>query len=249
MVGILQDCRHIFFSAVIIPGFLRDSDNKWREFPTPGIKYTRPERRRPMKKGMIFTTILLFLTFGISSVTLYSQQTAQQTGTEQPPATDRPTDEGREPLPAAFRGLRLGMEIEAVKENLKEDGYFHYRGEPDVTLLPRPNYSVIECEGASFIKRGFFQFHEKKLFIIILLLNNEKIGYYSLYTTLREKYGEPDYLDPEQMVWENEEVRMSLERPLQVKYIDRDVFETLKKEGEAEESMERVMRDRFLNEF
>jgi hypothetical protein len=118
-----------------------------------------------------------------------------------------------------------------------------------VTLLPRPNYTVIECEGAVFIARGFFQFHEKELYIIILMLDREKIDYFTMYTTLKEKYGDPSYLDPEQVVWENEAVRMSLERPLQIKYVELETFEELKQSSEAEESMEQYTRDRFLEQF
>ncbi len=191
-----------------------------------------------MNKRTILLLCALFL-FLIICINLFGQDEAGVNG-------DAPETQ---PLPRGFRNLTLGMEIDAAKEALKKDGYFHYRGDPDVTMLPRPNYSVIESDGVTFIDRGFFQFHEKNLYIIILLLNDEKVDYYSLYTTLRDKYGEPDYLDPKQMVWENELTRMALERPLQIKYIDRDVFEQLQKEGRAEESMERMMQDSFLEEF
>jgi hypothetical protein len=154
-----------------------------------------------------------------------------------------------QPLPRGFNDVQLGMELEAVKEELKKNGYFDYRGEPDVTMLPRPNYSVIETEGVVFIKTGFFQFHEKKLYIINLTLNREQLDFHTLYTTLKKKYGPSDYLDPEQVIWENETVRMALERPLQVKYIDREVFEALKEEGEAEKTSQQLSRDRFLQEF
>ncbi len=158
-------------------------------------------------------------------------------------------ENGDRPVPAGFRDIILGKSLDEVKAELKADGYFHYRGEPDVTLLPRPNYTVIESEGAVFIDRGFFQFHEKKLYIIILMLNEEKIDYFTMYTILKEKYGDPSYLDPEQVVWENETVRMSLERPLQIKYVELGTFEQLNRTAEAEESMEQYTRDKFLEEF
>ena len=177
--------------------------------------------------------ILLFLTF-------ISMAPAQETAEE---------GSGPQQLPNGFRDITLGKGLEAVKAELKSDPYFHYRGEPDVTLLPRPNYTVIECEGAVFIARGFFQFHEKELYIIILMLDREKIDYFTMYTTLKEKYGDPSYLDPEQVVWENKAVRMSLERPLQIKYVELETFEQLKQTSEAEESMEQYIRDRFLEQF
>jgi hypothetical protein len=153
------------------------------------------------------------------------------------------------PLPDGFRELKLGMPLEAAKQELKSDGYFYYRGEPDVSLLSQPNRTVIETEGVTFIEKAFFQFHEKALYIIILRLNDAKIDYYTMYTTLKEKYGPSDSLDPNQEVWENTAVRLSLERPLQVKYIDVDVFNSLTREQKADESMEHILRRKFLQEF
>jgi hypothetical protein len=116
-------------------------------------------------------------------------------------------------------------------------------------MLPRPNYSIIECEGVSYFKRAFFQFHEKLLYTIILILNPQKVDYYSLFTTLTDKYGPFKELDPQRVVWDDGNVRLSLERPLQVKYIDINTFESLKEEGRARESMDQISLDRFLEEF
>ena len=154
-----------------------------------------------------------------------------------------------EPLPTGFRSIILGLDIETVKRRLEEDSYFIYRGEPDVSMLAEPNRSLIECRGFRFIDRAFFQFYEERLYTIILRLNPEEFDYYSVYSTLTEKYGESDSLDPEQVIWENEEVRLSLERPLSVKYIEVETFSSILEEAEADETFRAVTRREFLEMF
>lgn len=151
--------------------------------------------------------------------------------------------------PTGFRGIDLGMDLETVKDKLLEDPFFDYRGEPDVSFLPQTRESLIECAGLSYISRAYFQFNEKKLYIMILVLDEKKIDHYSLFTTLTEKYGSFSTLSPAKVVWETEEILFSLERPLTVKYLDREVFESLKEEGKAEENLRSVTRSRFLEEF
>jgi len=151
--------------------------------------------------------------------------------------------------PNGFRGLRLGMELDSVKAALREDPLFAYRGEPDVSLLPQPQQTLIEVAGPSYIRRAFLQFHERRLYILILALDPEKLDYYTLYSTLSDKYGPPDALDPASATWDFEGVRLSLERPLSVKYIDTAVFDRLQEESEAGRDLRELAKERFLEQF
>ena len=152
-------------------------------------------------------------------------------------------------IPDGFRGILLGMDLQRVKERLLEDPYYDYRGDPDVSFLPQTQESLIECRGFSYIDRAYFQFHEKKLYIIIILINQEKIDHYSLFSTLFEKYGEFGSLSPEKVVWESGVTLFSLERPLSVKYIDKQVFNAIKEAGASEESFREITREQFLEQF
>jgi hypothetical protein len=151
--------------------------------------------------------------------------------------------------PRGFRGIELGMHIDKVKKLLLDDPYFNYRGDPDVSFLPESQNSLIECRGNAFIERAYFQFNEEKLFTIIIELNQEKLDYYTMFTTLTGKYGNSTSLDPTEAVWIFSDVRMSLEKPLTIKYIDRIVFEELKKAGKAGEDLEKRTREEFLKDF
>ena len=70
-----------------------------------------------------------------------------------------------------------------------------------------------------------------------------------MFTKLLEKYGTPAELTPEQAVWRNEEVILSLERPVSVKYIDRTVFERLGKAAKIEESVTETIRSGVLEDL
>lgn len=165
-----------------------------------------------------------------------------------PSATVR-TEASPAAVPRSFRGIELGMDMETVKKLLAADSLFSYRGDADVSLLPRPDESLIEVSGLSYVKRAFFQFHEDKLFVMIFALNEREMDHYSVYTSLAAKYGKPSSLSPSESVWADGATRLSVERPLAVKYIDLATFEALKAAGGAAKSYEEMLRSAFLDGF
>ncbi|MDR0494554.1 MAG: hypothetical protein LBG95_02850 [Treponema sp.] len=152
-------------------------------------------------------------------------------------------------LPRQFREISLGMSLDDLKEALKKDGYFNFRGDRDVSFLPAREESLVETSGSSFIRRAFFQLREGTLFIMAFSLNTRMMDHYSVFTDLVAKYGQPAYLDPKEAVWETEEVRLSIERPLTVKYIDKKVFDDIISESSAVQSGRVQLRQDFLDEF
>ncbi|MCX7040042.1 MAG: hypothetical protein NT005_13030 [Spirochaetes bacterium] len=152
-------------------------------------------------------------------------------------------------LPRGFRGLTLGMELEQVKQALAADPLYRYRGDPDVSFLPQTRQFLIECAGSSWIRRAYFQFADSGLFIMILVLDAQRLDHYSLFTALSSKYGGPSTLSPQESVWLSNQVRFSLERPLTVKYIDAEVFSRIVQKGAAAEDLDRVSRESFLEQF
>jgi hypothetical protein len=143
------------------------------------------------------------------------------------------------------------MSLEDLKAALQRDPLFNFRGDRDVSFLPASAQSrnLVETTGPSFIRRAFFQLREGELFIMGYALHTGLVDHYSVFTGLREKYGEPSYLDPKQAVWETETTRISIERPLTVKYIDMRIFNELIGESALVESAETKRRQEFLDEF
>lgn len=152
-------------------------------------------------------------------------------------------------LPAEYRGIKLGMDMNSVKESLKKDAVFGYRGERDISMNLTANRSLIESEGISFIKRSWFQFYKDNLYTMILKLNTDIIDYYSVYSVFCEKYGEPASINPERAVWEDEHTRVVIERPLIVKYIDMTVFNELVSQSAETKDVVTANRQSFLDDF
>lgn len=153
------------------------------------------------------------------------------------------------PVPDSYRGIRLGMSLDEVKEVLKTEPVFGYRGERDVSMIPNPDRTLIETFGTGYIKNAWFQFSGDKLYIMTVVLDSSKIDYYSMYQSLAKKYGEPDSLSPRKAQWNSDTVRMSLEKPLSVKYIDSVIYNSLLKESQAGTDYEELLQESFIESF
>jgi hypothetical protein len=191
-------------------------------------------------KNVFCLTLPLFaLCCALGSVSVFAQQSAEAAQAAS----------GTTSLPRQFRRLALGMALDDLKDGLKKDGLFNFRGDRDVSLLPQRNQSLVETAGSSFVRRAFFQLRDGSVFIMAYSLNTETVDYYSIFTAFTQKYGAPQYLDPKEAVWENDETRVALERPLTVKYIDKKIFNDIVSESALGESREARAREDFINEF
>ena len=155
------------------------------------------------------------------------------------------------PVPRGFRGIELGMGFEEVSKALLGEELLFYRGQPDVSLLPRPDELLLDVAGAprSYLKRAWFQFYEGKLWTMTFVMDEGRVDHYSIFTQLSTKYGKPGSLSPKESVWSDAATRVSLERPLSVKYVDLAVFEALKGAGAVELSVEELERGDFIGSF
>ncbi|MBP5443531.1 MAG: hypothetical protein IKI90_06010 [Treponema sp.] len=154
-------------------------------------------------------------------------------------------------LPDGYAGIHLGMSVDEVKEALKKDGQFGYRGDRDVSLLPGENRSIIETDTSrtapySFLDRCWFQFYEDKLYIITINIKTEKMDHYSVFSTLCNKYGLPSSLNPSKSEWVNDSVMISLERPLSIKYTDKKVFDSLMEQSRVDNAVIENNQQHFL---
>ena len=135
------------------------------------------------------------------------------------------------------------------KDIIKNDTYFNYPGDEETYILPAKEQTLLECTGNSYIKRAYFQFHNNKLYIMIIELNKDKIDYYTLFNTLSEKYGKYNSFSPEIVMWQINNITLLLDRPVTVKYIDKGVFDSLKEQGRPGKSSDILSLERFLEQF
>ena len=155
-------------------------------------------------------------------------------------------------LPDGYGGVHLGMSLDEAKKQLLKNSDFGYSGDRDVSLLPGDGRTLIETNatggrGSPFLTQCYFQFYNEQLYIITININSQKTDYYTMYTTLSEKYGKPVSLDPQMAVWENDSVTIQLERPLSVKYIDKETFDMLKTASTVQKSYEEQNLQSFLD--
>lgn len=160
----------------------------------------------------------------------------------------------KEDLPFGYDNIELGMSVEETKDELLKNSDFGYHGDRDVSLFPDQQKVLIETDaqsghGLNFLNRCWFQFYDNKLYTIIININPEKMDYYSIFTTLCNKYGEPESLNPQKATWKNENVTMSLEKPLSLKYIDNEVFNKLQQYSTIQKSGTEITREMFLDKL
>ena len=159
-----------------------------------------------------------------------------------------------EDLPDGYKGIKLGMSLQETKENLVKDPDFGYHGDRDVSLIPNSSKTLIETDatrglGSNFLTRCWFQFSFDELYIITINVNPERMDYYSIFTKLVEKYGEPTTFSPQAATWKNDEVTMSLEKPLTLKYIDNKRFEETQNYSNVQASPTEITQEMFLEEL
>ena len=190
-----------------------------------------------MKKKLLFFSILLIA----STAAVFSQSLKNNRNYY-------------EPLPNGYKNIFLGMTVDETKQALLRNPDFGYHGERDVSLMPGTREVLIETNAASkfsvsFLTRSWFQFYNDNLYIMTVNFNQDKMDYYSIFTTLCEKYGEPKSLNPQKATWENSEITMILEKPLSIKYIDNKIYNELSNYSNISKSAEEDVRQMFLDEF
>ena len=157
-----------------------------------------------------------------------------------------------ESLPRGYKDIKLGMSLEETKDNLVKDPDFGYHGDRDVSLVPGSSKVLIETDaekgyGSNFLTRCWFQFFNDELYTITINLNPERIDYYSIFTTLCKKYGEPTSFDPNSATWKSDDITMSLEKPLTLKYIENNIQKETQNYSNIESSTAEVTQQMFLD--
>ncbi|MDR1802537.1 MAG: hypothetical protein LBQ94_02935 [Treponema sp.] len=198
-----------------------------------------------MKNQLFLLPLFAFLFFP-----LHAQEVFDFTIPD-PPYPPGPTLAPEEPeeIPRQFRELFLGQTMDALQSALTRDGLFRFRGERDVSFLPVRDETLVETTGLSFVRRAYFQLNEGAVYIMSFTLDTRLMDHYSVFTSFVRKYGEPVSLSPQEAVWESDDTRVSIERPLTVKYIDKTVFDRLIEEAGDLERRDIFAREEFLADF
>jgi hypothetical protein len=192
---------------------------------------------------------LLFPALSQSAAVPTPQPTAGPGVSPSPSAPEAPAGEKPADVPSAFRDFSLGMGLDEAKAALQKESLLAYAGDPDVSMLPSRKETLIDVQGASFIKRASFQFVDDKLYVMIFSLDSTKVDHYSVYSAMVKKYGKPSSVSPEEIFWSNDKTKVSIERPLTVKYLDLGAYNGIMEKSVSEKSYREMRRDMFLDSF
>ena len=190
--------------------------------------------------------LLIFLLFASS---IFSQEKNDKT-VKQDKSEEKNKELQNKELPSGFQDLNIGDSFDNVKDKLKKDNQlFNYKEEDVVFDESSRSKNIISSLGYGFLKNAVFQFNKEKLYTMSFYLDSSKIDYFSLSKSFKDKWGIPSEVTPNNFMWENNSVRILLEKPLIVRYIDLSV---LKEEKEAEKQNKTTKeedRQEFLKLF
>jgi hypothetical protein len=198
-------------------------------------------------------TVFLLLALGFA----HSQDEDREYDPSRVPPEEEAGEGGFDAPPRSFRGVFLGMGLDALKDAIRKDRIYNFREDRDVSFLPSDQeQTLVETRGFSFIRRAFFQLRRGEVFIMSFTLDASLVDHYSVFASFLKRYGEPSSLNPQEAVWETETTRVSIERPLTVKYIDKYSFDMFRRSPEeilagpsADGAREQLNRNDFLEGF
>lgn len=148
-----------------------------------------------------------------------------------------------------FDSIRLGMVYDDALSALETSSYIHFRGPRDVSLRPLGDDPIISAPGQAFLQEVVLQFSEGVLFSISLVVDPQEFDYGTFYRIFNQRYGNPHDLNPRRAVWQDEQTRISIEKPLTVQFLDLGAFRRMQEDSMIQDSAERFSKTLFLDEF
>lgn len=154
-----------------------------------------------------------------------------------------------EELGRGFDNIEIGMTKEQTEAALMRSGFFRYTGKPDISFRPGSDDPILYVEGLQYVREAYFQFRDDRLYSIIVVLNTNLIDYGTFFRNFRERFGDPLTINPTAASWENGVIRLRLEKPLSVQYLDLAVFNRITEEAQIQTSAGEYSRDLLLQAF
>jgi len=151
-----------------------------------------------------------------------------------------------EALSDGYKDFKLGMSMEQVKSILEKSPDFNSRKNEVLSMRLEPDTEIISTEGYGYILTGYFHFYHDALYQILLKLSETRIGYYYILKNFTDRFGKPKIFTPKKATWENDKIRITLEKPCTLKYIYLPVWNGLTKEKEDKDLFEKE-RKKFID--
>ena len=178
---------------------------------------------------------IFFIIYISILINLYSQKADSNLNSEE------------SPFPLGFLSIKLNMNKENVIVRLSKESIFDTSDQEKLSFRNEPDKEILKIRGINFIKMAYFHFYNDILFQITLDLDMNKISYYDVLIKLQNKYGKPIKFTPETANWENNTIKLSLQRPVILKYISINISKELLEESKESSNFYKISREKFLN--
>ncbi len=119
-----------------------------------------------------------------------------------------------------FFGIRFGDNLSIVEKKVSDLDFLVQRQKNSVSLLPPSRDSIFSTYGNYFIREALFQFDDNALKVINVSFDERIFSFYELYRSLQQKYLRPTDINPQKVVWDLTTIRITLEKPLSIRYQD-----------------------------
>lgn len=138
-------------------------------------------------------------------------------------------------LPEGYARYKFGMSRTTILDLIKTDPALRAWDADFIEGFEKEDWSVLSAVGPPHLNHAWFVFDDKsELWCITLYFNPARYSYLEVANALKQKYGRPTVLGQDVTIWQNERIRLQLEKSLHLKYIDLVRFASIKREFSPE---------------
>ena len=128
-----------------------------------------------------------------------------------------------------FKNIKLGASREDTIKAILSDNTMTLPKQymtGTIDLLAEESDSFLALEENKFYKSGYFIFKDNQLYSITIYFQSNQVDFLELLSALNAKYSKGSFIDANTVAWQNGDIRIILERPSIVKYINMNYVTT-----------------------
>ncbi|MCX8058530.1 MAG: hypothetical protein N3A58_03850 [Spirochaetes bacterium] len=151
-------------------------------------------------------------------------------------------------LPRNYKDFYLGMKLTDFINLIEKVDYLLYEGKIDVSLY-EVDKNLFKASVPPYIRKLIFFFYKEILSLFTFYYDNKYVNFFSRYKSLCEKYGNPNQMDSERFIWEDESTIIILERTNILKVIDKNFINNIQNEYKNIENLIKISMDQAFDNF
>lgn len=152
-------------------------------------------------------------------------------------------------LARSFRKIVLLEHFDSVMQKLKKDPLIMVDPSSDFGEFDEEDRNLIKAKLPPYLPNIYYQFYQKKLYVLSLFWNPKKISYLQLYRKLKKKYKKPIVFNSKQIIWEDKNTIIVLDNLPSIKYIDKKTFAIVKALAKKKKPLDDKVREKVLEDL